>query len=211
MAKPIRQKAEELAFVLIGALGSGKSSTGNAILGRKEFKVTVGTVAVTTDVEMATGHRDNLTITVIDTPGLQYASSFPTLKAKIQEKLRRSRAEKVVYVITILIGRYTKEEKQLLEDIFKKNKELLKNAIIIFTNRNELLEEDNPVDQILDTWIQKNPSLLKLIDDNKLKYLAFENKRQLEAENDAQVKDLISTVSSVETSEGICPEWCSLM
>jgi hypothetical protein len=47
------------------------------------------------------------------------------------------------------------------------------NAMIIFTNRNELMDEDDPADQNVDAWIRKNPNLLKLMNNNKLKKLSW--------------------------------------
>jgi Fe-S cluster assembly ATPase SufC len=56
---------EELTFVLIGALGSGKSSTGNSILGHKQFKVSTATMPVTNRVETESVSRNGLKITVL--------------------------------------------------------------------------------------------------------------------------------------------------
>jgi hypothetical protein len=73
---------------------------------------------------------------------------------------------------------------------------------------------DDPADQNVDAWIEKNPNLLKLINNNKLKYLAFENKRSIEEEKDLQVKDLLSVVdefiSVCENYHGISHH-CSLI
>jgi hypothetical protein len=73
--------------------------------------------------------------------------------------------------------------------------------VIIFTNRNELTDEDDPADQNVDAWIGKNPKLLKLMNNNKLKYLAFENKRSIEEEKDLQVKDLLSVVDDIDKKD----------
>ena len=60
---------------------------------------------------------------------------------------------------------------------------------------------DDPANQSVDEWIRKNPSLLKLISDNKLKYRAFENKRSTAEENDVQVKDLIDVVDDIDKKD----------
>ena len=187
----------ELTFVLIGTLGSGKSSTGNSILGHKQFKVSTGTMAVTDRVECKSVSRNGLQITVVDTPGLKNVSSFPSIKHEIDQVLHRN----ITYLITIKIGRYTNEEREILDHIFKNHRAMMKNAMIIFTNRNELMDEDDPADQNVDEWIRKNPTLLRLKNDNKLKYCAFENKRSTPEENDKQVRCLLSVVHDIDKKD----------
>ena len=192
---------EELTFVLIGALGSGKSSTGNSILGYKQFKVSTGTKPVTNRVESESVSRNGLNITVVDTPGLENVHTFTSIKHEIDDMLHRNKSTNIIYLITIKIGRYTKEERQILDYIFKNQRSMMRNAVIIFTNRNELTDEDDPADQNVDAWIGKNPNLLKLMNNNKLKYLAFENKRSIEEEKDLQVKDLLSVVDDIDKKD----------
>jgi small GTP-binding protein len=192
---------EELTFVLIGALGSGKSSTGNSILGYKQFKVSTGTKPVTNRVESESVSRNGLNITVVDTPGLENVYTFRSIKHEIDDMLHRNKSTNIIYLITIKIGRYTKEEREILDYIFKNQRSMMRNAVIIFTNRNELTDEDDPADQNVDAWIGKNPNLLKLMNNNKLKYLAFENKRSIEEEKDLQVKDLLSVVDDIDKKD----------
>jgi predicted GTPase len=109
-----RENREELTFVLIGALGSGKSSTGNSILGHKHFKVSTGTMPVTETVQKGFVDRKGLQITVVDTPGLENVSSFTSIKHEIDEMLHSNKPTNIIYLITIKIGRYTKEERDIL-------------------------------------------------------------------------------------------------
>ena len=192
---------KELTFVLFGALGSGKSSTGNSILGHKQFKVSTGTMPVTNRVERESVSRNGLKITVVDTPGLTNVSSFLSIKHGIDDMLHRNKLTNITYLITVKIGRHTQEERQILDYIFKNQRSMMRNAMIIFTNRNELMDEDDPADQNVDAWIEKNPKLLKLIKDYTLKYLAFENKRLIEEEKDLQVKDLLSVVDDIDKKD----------
>ena len=160
---------------------------------------------VTDEVEQMSISRNGLQITVVDTPGLEEASSFQNFKEEIDQLLSTNKSRNVIYLITIKIGRYTKEERQILNCIFKKRRAMMRNAMIIFTNRNELMDEDDSADRNVDAWIEKNPNLLKFINDNTLKYLAFENKQLIEEENNLQVKDLLSVVHGVDKKDGIRP------
>ena len=157
---------------------------------------------VTNRVESESVSRNGLKINVVDTPGLENVSSFISIKHEIDDMLHSNKPTNIIYLITIKIGRYTKEERQILDYIFKNERSMMGNAMIIFTNRNELMDEDDPADQNVDAWIRKNPNLLKLMNNNKLKYLAFENKRSIEEEKDLQVKDLLSVVDDINKKDG---------
>jgi hypothetical protein len=56
---------------------------------------------------------------------------------------------------------------------------------------------DDTANQSVDAWIKNNRSILRLKNDNKLKYCAFENKRPTEEDKDVQVKHLIDIVDQV--------------
>lgn len=159
-------------------------------MGVKHFKINPGTKAITTKAETESVSRGNVRIHVIDTPGFQSSEDF----SKLGDVLKNHHQRNVACALVIQIGRYTTEERHVIEDLFKKNKSILKPSIIIFTNREVLDDELDVFDQTIDGWLQKNKSLLSLIKNYKLKYRAFENKRIQPEENDRQVRDLMSAI-----------------
>uniref|UniRef100_A0A4W4FVF3 AIG1-type G domain-containing protein n=1 Tax=Electrophorus electricus TaxID=8005 RepID=A0A4W4FVF3_ELEEL len=60
---------DSVQIVLIGATGSGKSSSGNTILGNKHFFATTSAKSITLECQSATVTVNGRQVTVVDTPG----------------------------------------------------------------------------------------------------------------------------------------------
>uniref|UniRef100_A0A672T5L8 AIG1-type G domain-containing protein n=1 Tax=Sinocyclocheilus grahami TaxID=75366 RepID=A0A672T5L8_SINGR len=66
--------AEEFRIMLLGARGSGKSSTGNTVLRCNAFQSDMQLSRVTQFCERATGNINGRPVAIIDTPGLNRIS-----------------------------------------------------------------------------------------------------------------------------------------
>ncbi|XP_059146638.1 uncharacterized protein LOC131934594 [Physella acuta] len=71
-----RAISNNVNLLLFGEIGSGKSATGNTIIGGRVFKSSPSTRPVTTEVTKAVKIIEEKTITVIDCPGLEISTKL---------------------------------------------------------------------------------------------------------------------------------------
>ncbi|XP_071150971.1 GTPase IMAP family member 7-like [Mytilus edulis] len=204
----LSQDNKTIHLVLLGYIGSGKSSTANTIVKRPVFKSAPGSIRITQKVQTSQAPFRNVEFNVIDTPGLEKESDFESIKQELKTK---GITQSIVCALVVRIGRTSREEIKILDSVMRKKTDLLKNTIMIFTNAKELSNDDNiAADQTFDTWIEDMPNLKKLINDHKIQYLPFENVNASEEEKKSEVNKLLKLLNIPPELFGQTDQFCLL-
>ncbi|CAF3665093.1 unnamed protein product [Adineta steineri] len=189
----------DFKIIIVGKIGTGKSSLGNTILGEKRFK-SVGNIpaGATRQLEVACRNNNDKMVTVVDTPGFAMDDNDTKKLSDVTDCLRsllQNLHDPYAVLIVLKLNHYTMQDEHIIQFIIDNlTSRSYAKCILIFTGLDNIRADDLTVDEVLHD--EARPSLKQFIEKCNNRYIAVNNRQSI-IERETFMKNLFHMIVTI--------------